>query len=347
MRHERGQALVELAIFGSLLIMLVGALINYGLNYDYQQQAAMESFRKALGMASAPLPSDPTTPAGSATTILIKDRHIPNPAHPFATGSLNPITGSASVTRNFALQENADAWDWSALPYIALQFDGAVNGCPGSQLSPAGSAPPCKYLTSGFRLTPGVSKNSLDRYREVYGGGNVCAKARCGGSGCKVDKRGREECDDVLTLLIVDPCDGEIINYEGCIRQARLINNPGFCIQECERGKPPDSDKNCLKVCTASIQTPWYANGCVAAGSCPPLDNLFTQNNIKSMGVQPGYVKEDARNLTLQATQGTSTTSGTWTEKTTRTIMTQSDGGLVSKSIVTEKPVPVDGSYAP
>ena len=51
-KDKKGQAILELAIFGAILIMLLGALINYGLRYNYQQLAMQRAFRKALGTSA-------------------------------------------------------------------------------------------------------------------------------------------------------------------------------------------------------------------------------------------------------------------------------------------------------
>jgi len=93
---SRGQALIELAVFGSILILLLGALINYGLNTEYTQQVWMKSFREALGLASG----------GSASVIVVRDRYLPNPGNPFATGSPLPVSAGASITRDFELQHH-------------------------------------------------------------------------------------------------------------------------------------------------------------------------------------------------------------------------------------------------
>jgi len=81
--------LIELAIFGSLVLMLLGALLNYGLTADYNQQLIMDTFRRVLGMASG----------GSASLTVIRDRYIPSPSHPYALGSVSPVIASAEVVR--------------------------------------------------------------------------------------------------------------------------------------------------------------------------------------------------------------------------------------------------------
>lgn len=114
-QNARGQALLELAIFGSLLILLLGALVNYGLNADSTQQSMMASFRKALSLAPGP---------GRASVTVVRDKHFPNPAHPFAMGSVFPVSASSSVTRDFAMHETAD--NESELPKLTLDINGTI-----------------------------------------------------------------------------------------------------------------------------------------------------------------------------------------------------------------------------
>lgn len=51
LRDSTGQATVELAIFGTLILLAFSALLTYGQSLDLRQKAKMEAFRKALQMA--------------------------------------------------------------------------------------------------------------------------------------------------------------------------------------------------------------------------------------------------------------------------------------------------------
>jgi len=115
MNCKKGQAILELAVFGSILIMLLGVLINYGLRYNFQQQVMQEAFRKALGV----------TAVRRSTYVLIKDRHIPDPSNHFGIGALTPVMSSASVTRNYKLHETADSV--SELPRMYLEINGEID----------------------------------------------------------------------------------------------------------------------------------------------------------------------------------------------------------------------------
>ena len=112
-RNGQGQALIELSIFGVVMIVVLGALVSYGLHYDYQQSALMEAFRRALGLTSS-------APTGSV--ILIRDRHIANPSDAFMVGAAIPITGSASITRDSKLHYTPNTT--GELPAVTIDING-------------------------------------------------------------------------------------------------------------------------------------------------------------------------------------------------------------------------------
>jgi hypothetical protein len=126
MKHSLGikaQSLLEVAIFGSIIIMLLGVLVSYGLRYNFQQQAMQQAFRKSLADAVVQQKSlaIPNTMAPSISNVIVKDRHIPNPSDTFGVGSVNPFVGSAgSVTINYKLSETPDKE--SELPRIAVNI---------------------------------------------------------------------------------------------------------------------------------------------------------------------------------------------------------------------------------
>ena len=53
MRGNRGQAATELAIFGSIMLIIVGAMLNYGQTLATQQEMQMYAFRRALQLSRA------------------------------------------------------------------------------------------------------------------------------------------------------------------------------------------------------------------------------------------------------------------------------------------------------
>jgi hypothetical protein len=138
--RRSGQALIETAIFGSVILMILGIMVGYGLNYDYNQSTLMRSFRAAVGMASAPANNkedcerivkenknkravkacqadcncavylrspasnricEPICHAvGTGNFALLEDRHVPDPTHPYGLGSTVSSSSSARVVRD-------------------------------------------------------------------------------------------------------------------------------------------------------------------------------------------------------------------------------------------------------
>lgn len=89
--NRKGQSLVELSVFGSLLLLVLGVLLNYGLQYNYQQEVKMESFRRALKAAGE------SNLAKTQEVMLFKDLLIPDPSDRFALGQRDTFRGSGSV----------------------------------------------------------------------------------------------------------------------------------------------------------------------------------------------------------------------------------------------------------
>ncbi|MFH1397227.1 MAG: hypothetical protein ABIH27_01580 [Candidatus Omnitrophota bacterium] len=105
MKNVNGQALLELAVFGSIILYLMGILVNYGLRYNWQQRLNQQAFRKNLKDAAHSM--EPGYPVSTGNTI-IRDVHIPNPADAFGVGSVMPIAGSgAMATRNWRMYDNS------------------------------------------------------------------------------------------------------------------------------------------------------------------------------------------------------------------------------------------------
>ena len=264
-RLQHGQALVELSIFGGILLMLLGVLVSSGLNADFNQSATMDAFRRALKATQDSGKSGPV----ANSFVVVQDRHIPSPNHPLALGSVIPFTGSANVTRNYHMQDSPTAD--SALPRITYVMQGLEYS----------------FTTSGFRReTIADDPNLLEKYRLVYGGGNVCSNKTCLGkfnppipeysSSCSqymTDPATGEFILDVETgqpicvamvggknIMVIDPCEGQIINYDACVRQARMIVDPAACTDECNKAGNVSSqtsnnaNQRCTEACKNAPQ---------------------------------------------------------------------------------------------
>lgn len=349
-----GQALTELAVFGSLMLLLFGYLLNTALSDDYRQQAEMEAFRRALASAAG------STVEGqpiSTSHLLIQDRHIPNPSDPFAIGAATAVSAQGGVTRNHELHVVAS--EEADLPRLNIHIE--HSDCLDE---------PCSYTLSGFRMEPGVSSTSLERYRVIYGAQNVCEKFACGGNPggqCIEWEDGIDEHDQEkrvcsryadMTLRIVDPCEGQIISRDACTQQAAQIVNSQACEAECQKAyrrsceeeckdkeskskacKDCNDTQNrttskCKEICSQVMNVPEYALdltpavGLPARGErwvAPRIERMFT--GIENMGVQPGSTQtvdtDHALNKQESPEAIVSTTTIGLTETTTRDIVTR------------------------
>lgn len=303
-RVKKAQAVLELAIFGSIILMLLGVILNYGMRYSLQQKTMMTAFRRALqGASTSMVDKNPI----SVSYLLIEDKHIPHPSNPFAVGSVIPFSSSASVTMNYKLHETPD--EESELPVMRIQI--------GSQFKR-------DFKTAGFSIVRNLTEKQMDRYKEIFGDTNVWEIEK--GQGICLEwetnpETGQEECSEYAkNIKIIDSCEGEIIDYSGCKRQCRLITDNAFCERECNRGKEKRSNKNCAEICSQNIPLPWY---------CENLDNLFyfaiAKDKPKAMGVQADYTKTTIINnvLSKKETAGSIKTTDfiNWSDTTERKIV--------------------------
>jgi len=119
--NKKAQSLTELSAFGSVLLLVLSFLVNYGMRYNYQQEIQMRAFRTALSQAYYPTDKmgNPISdrPDASASVVLVEDRHIPDPRDIFGVGSIVPVQAEAEVTWGNTLQDKyTDLTDYSRLP---------------------------------------------------------------------------------------------------------------------------------------------------------------------------------------------------------------------------------------
>jgi uncharacterized protein (UPF0333 family) len=88
-RNKRGQALLELAIFGSLILFLFGILLSYMQRMNDQQYVQMEAFRQALRIGN-------TDNAAAQLTVLENRRHV-DLGNYFMKGSPQSLSASSNV----------------------------------------------------------------------------------------------------------------------------------------------------------------------------------------------------------------------------------------------------------
>lgn len=286
--YKKGQAALELAIFGSILIMLLGVLVNYGLRYNFQQKLMQQAFRKALGVAGT---------ERTGTYILVKDQHIPQPANPFAVGSVVPVVSSASVVRDYRMYETANTK--AGLSHTYFDIQGQTN----------------QFYNAAFRDEYNVPESWLyddydedeSRYEYVYGFKGIGwwkLQGEAGEGDCLSEPVVTVDPDDGTTtttcsdpsanIRIIDDCAGEIVDYS-------LVRS------------------RCLKIDETGINRPWY---------CDQADALFAFNpdvSEPSMGLQQDYTQQNTMNNTLNKQENASNINTTdtlnWQVDTQRTIV--------------------------
>jgi hypothetical protein len=300
-RKKQGQSILELALYGAILLTVIGVILSYGLKYNFQQRTMMSAFRRALKETGA------TRLGGQTSYILLQDRHIPDPSDPMGVGAVMPFMASASVVRGYRLHETPDYVN--ELPETKMQINDRIY----------------TFKIAGFRYE-NVTNANYPKYEEIYGDLYVKEGTQPPDWSCC----GRDyynNCipcgpDEAKQLKIQDSCEGQLMSYDGCKRQCRMMSDTedgrAFCRRECERGKRPDEDKNCTDICNKNVTQPWY---------CSNLDNIFdfAINKPKVMGVQSDYDKRITQKDRFEKEEkpgGRIETTETidWTDTTDRTV---------------------------
>lgn len=345
--HKKAQSLLELAIFSTSIIMLLGVLISYGMRFYYMQKVAQDAFKEASRRnAEAVIDGRPQ----SVTYLILEDKHIPDPSNIWGIGASMPVMSSSSVTRSYLLHYTPDTVE--ELPVIALDIKGTQ--CPGSRLSPAGSDPPCYYLTAGFRFEDNVPEDTAERYRQVYGTVSGCthfnSNGRCTNWKFIDDDDVIKNCIEwgtpawpgaappcerygIAQVAIVDTCAGEIIDRSIAIMQCRQIVDDRACRQLCQLSKQEGSDTNCSEIdgiCSHPMTVPWYCQGFEEVDpstdryNFPIINQLFARGS-ESMGLQPGTYSSVSKDTRLvkneNKTQVNTVDRVIWEELTSRRLV--------------------------
>ena len=97
MNYSRGQAMVEFAILGSIVLVILGMLLSYLQRMDDQQYGQMESFRRALQKSNT-YQGDESEGAGASVQLtMIEHRRQAALGTGFGKGSLSSTNSSANV----------------------------------------------------------------------------------------------------------------------------------------------------------------------------------------------------------------------------------------------------------
>lgn len=115
--NKKAQSILELAIFGSIVLFVFSILLTYGMNLNYRQHLNLQSFREALRQSKSSVDS----PSKSLT--VIKDKPVPNPTNPFGVGETMPIISQANAVWSRYLMYELDITK-AELPTVQFRING-------------------------------------------------------------------------------------------------------------------------------------------------------------------------------------------------------------------------------
>lgn len=93
---HRGQTITELAVFGSLLLLVLAYFVRWGIILNHQQYLNMRAFRLALTAAYYDAPC--LTPNNaSSTVVLAQDKRVPDPQDTTGLGTFQTAQAQSTV----------------------------------------------------------------------------------------------------------------------------------------------------------------------------------------------------------------------------------------------------------
>lgn len=117
---RKGQSLTEFAVFSSLSLIALGALVRMGLNMNYQQEINMRVFRRTMIEAKW---HDPNAMGASVTAI--KDKRLYDVGDKAMTGETSPIFSSASVVWSGDLMADR-TYNENDIPTATFEINGVT-----------------------------------------------------------------------------------------------------------------------------------------------------------------------------------------------------------------------------
>ncbi|MFH0763271.1 MAG: hypothetical protein V1925_05230 [Candidatus Omnitrophota bacterium] len=94
---EKGQALIELAVFGSIILIVFGILLSFIQQFNNQQYAAMETFRRALEKANTYQGKTSEGAGASVQFIMSQNRRQADLSGGFRKGASTSVGSSANI----------------------------------------------------------------------------------------------------------------------------------------------------------------------------------------------------------------------------------------------------------
>ncbi|MBU1124496.1 MAG: hypothetical protein KKC84_00545 [Candidatus Omnitrophica bacterium] len=338
--REEGQALLELSIFGSILLMLLGVLLQYGLRFNYQQQLDQETFRKAMAQARWSRGEGHPT---SVDYMVIRDEHIPDPSSPWGVGQMSALQAYVpSIKATYELdQESISADTPNEYPQLIIDINGRE----------------MSFSTSAWHYQTEIDANMIDRYNQLFGYIEGCKRLEEGSTTVCRQRDGwkqLEERNDVFSVAytcvetvidyysgvpdcirgaaslvrFMDPNAGQIVPYDNARLTCQDIFDRDKCEEmHCEDIKDDDKKRDCIRTCGKTIKIPWYCEGGVLQDGewqFPVIDAMF-DGTAQSMGLQPQNSREifmDNRLEKTEDSEGIRTVDTLrWHERTSRSVI--------------------------
>jgi len=95
--NKKGQAVVEMALFGSLVLLIFATLLSYMQRFNDQQYVQMEAFRRALAKGNT-FQGETSEGAGASVQLsLIENRRHSDISGGFRKGSAQTLSASSNV----------------------------------------------------------------------------------------------------------------------------------------------------------------------------------------------------------------------------------------------------------
>lgn len=97
LRFNRGQTVTEMALFGSMILLILGSLLSYLQSQNDQQYVQMEAFRRALQRACTYLGAESEGAGASVQFTMVQNRRHTDLSGGFRKGSSQSLSSSSSV----------------------------------------------------------------------------------------------------------------------------------------------------------------------------------------------------------------------------------------------------------
>jgi len=121
---KKGQAVAEMAIFGTLILLIFGVLLSFLQQLNDRQYVQMEAFRRALEKANSYIGSADDGSGASVQYTLSQNRHQINLAGGYKQG--NNVTQTASANVYWAIPKSAKGSSADSLLVFRINEDEGV-----------------------------------------------------------------------------------------------------------------------------------------------------------------------------------------------------------------------------